>query len=373
MLIAARDIADTDNSMYLFSVNVPATPAPTSAALYTTLDGYPEMDFSTPFLLHAIDIDPPTDPIPEPVWMGRGFLANGALSLSNTCEPGFNCDSRSAETNWRWSDVNLHFTTPDGRFDTLTECSAADSFSVLNIPVTSAVGERADLVVHAQRTVQAGAHNWAGPINDVTPWVDRPNLSQGLRVWVPHAENADLPAGVWTLDAPFTLSAVADGATIAKVELKINLQTYEAETLDLNTAAYEGPSYTADASSSSYFVLTDATVGPTGGIWWGNSDATPLNVPIVDTATGEHTTLNVDAWKRSCSMGWSTWWNLNSAQSASTSCAQWVTMVLGDNSHLISGHNYRSPASAPVVIRAVGWHAGGELGRDAFIFDHTAP
>jgi hypothetical protein len=72
-------------------------------------------------------------------------------------------------------------------------------------------------------------------------------------------------------------------------------------------------------------------------------------------------------------MGWSTWWNLNSAQGASTSCAQWVTMVLGDNSHLISGHNYRSPASAPVVIRAVGWHAGGELGRDAFIFNHTAP
>jgi len=145
-------------------------------------------------------------------------------------------------------------------------------------------------------------------------------------------------------------------------------------TLELATSSYDGPSYTASVSSSSYFVLTDSSIGPTGGVWWGTSAATPLTIPIVDTETGALDVLNVDAWKRSCSLGWSTWWNLNSAQVADSTCDQWVYMELGDNTHLESGHSFRSLESSPVVIRAMQWHGGGgELGRDAFVFEYSAP
>jgi hypothetical protein len=108
-------------------------------------------------------------------------------------------------------------------------------------------------------------------------------------------------------------------------------------------------------------------------VWWGSSAATPLVIPVRDEATGANTHLNVNSWKRSCWLGWATWWNLNSAQAADGSCDQWVHMEVGDNEHLESGHRYLSPDARPVVFRAIAWHAGGEIARDAYLVEYTAP
>ena len=77
-------------------------------------------------------------------------------------------------------------------------------------------------------------------------------------------------------------------------------------------------------------------------MWWGTSDATPLRIPVINDETGEKDTLNVNAWKRSCWLGWDTWWNLNSGQVADATCAQWTYLELGDNDHLTPGNTYRS-------------------------------
>ena len=114
-------------------------------------------------------------------------------------------------------------------------------------------------------------------------------------------------------------------------------------------------------------------MGPTGGIWWGTSDPTPLTIGVRDEETGENTYLNVNAWKRSCSLGYDTWWNLNSAQIADESCDQWVYLSAGDNEHLTSGHSYRSSNARPVIFRAMGWHASIEIARDAYSFTFSAP
>ena len=210
-------------------------------------------------------------------------------------------------------------------------------------------------------------------INDVTPWLDRPNLEQRLRLWVPYEENTHLAEGSWTNAGDYSVSAYEGEELLGEIPVRIDVHVYDTEILDLADAPYEGPSALAETASSTYFVLTDDAVGPTTGTWWGTSDATPLRVPVIDDMTGENEILHVNAWKRSCSLGWGTWWNLNSGQIADATCAQWTYLELGENDHLISGRTYRSPLSEPVVIRAMAWHLGTELRRDAFTFEHTAP
>ena len=158
------------------------------------------------------------------------------------------------------------------------------------------------------------------------------------------------------------------------VPIDVSITVYEALHIDVGDAPYDGPSYTAEIDSSTYFVVADETVGPTSGIWWGDSEPTLLSIPVIDTDSMELNTLYVNAWKRTCALGWSTWWNLNSAQVADSSCDQWVHLDAATNSHLIPGHTYRSPYSQPVLISAMQWHGGGgELDRTAYHFEYTAP
>ena len=229
------------------------------------------------------------------------------------------------------------------------------------------------MIVHAQRVVGGDEAAWAGPINDVTPWLDRPNLEQRLRLWAPYEENLHLEDGIWNHAGDYRISAHEGEEVLAEIPVQIDIRVYDSEVLNLADAPYEGPSALAETASSTYFVLTDDSIGPTAGTWWGTSDATPLRVPVIDDETGEAEILHVNAWKRSCWLGWGTWWNLNSGQVADATCAQWTYLELGDNDHLVSGHTYRSPPSEPVVIRAMAWHLGTELRRNAFTFEHTAP
>ena len=304
--------------------------------------------------------------------MGRGHMANGAVYLTDLCEPGVNCDERREQTSWRRADVPIHFRGPDDAAET-TLCGEANQHSVLEVPVSNLEGEVDTLIVHAQRVVEGPGGTWAGPINDVTPWLERPNLEQRLRLWAPYEENTHLGEGTWTHAGDYRISALEAEVLLAEVPVKIDIRVYEPEVLNLADAPYEGPSALAETASSTYFILTDAFIGPTAGVWWGTSDATPLRIPVISDETGEEQTLNVNAWKRSCWLGWDTWWNLNSGQVADATCAQWTYMELGENDHLESGHTYRSPASEPVIIRAMAWHLGTEIRRDAFTFEHIAP
>jgi hypothetical protein len=374
MLIARPAIEDTDNGLYLFSVNVELDRNPTQASLYQTMDGYPDMDFSTPSLLHTIEFEDPIDAIPEPILLGRGFLANGALRVTEWCEPGLNCTSRDATTAWRWGDGSLHFTAPGGAADDTVVCGESDGYTSLTVPIVNEDGESDSLILHAQRTVQSGSHSWAGPINDTTAWIDTPNVKQGLRVWIPYEDNSDLATGTWTNDGDWTISAKSDGAAFAETPIQIALTVLGAETINM-ADPFEGPSVTREGSSS-FFSVADGTMGPTSGVWWGSSSVTPLTVPVRDGETDEMTTLQLDAWKRSCNLGWGTVWSFNSAQAADGACGQWPNMRMSaeGNEHLVSGHTYTSPPSWPLVVRGHAWHWGQAIVETtAYQVEYTAP
>lgn len=374
MLIARSAIEDTDTGLYLFSVNVELDRNPTQASLFQTMDGYPDMDFSTPYLIHTIDFEDPIDAIPEPILLGKGFVANGAIRVTDWCEPGLNCNTRDGSTAWRWSDGSLHFTAPGGDADDTVVCGEADDFTRLTVPIVNDDGGSDSLILHAQRTVQSGSHSWAGPINDTTPWIDTPNVKQGLRVWIPYEDNASLAVGTWTNDGAWAISAKSDGAAFAETPIQIALTVLESETINL-ADPFEGPSVTREGSSS-FFSVADSTMGPTSGVWWGSSSVTPLTVPVRDGETDEVTTLHLDAWKRSCNLGWGTVWSFNSAQSADGSCGQWPNMAvsLEGNEHLVSGHTYTSPPSWPLVVRGHAWHWSQSIVETtAYQVEYTAP
>jgi hypothetical protein len=368
-LIAQPDI--TDENLYLYSLNIEMDKDPVHIGLWLSPTGYPEVDIEGATLQYERTIDGTDDEIPEPLLIGRGMLPNDALQLNDWCETGFDCDARYDESSWRSGTDAIHFIEPERTMDDTTVCSEADTWTDFYIPVINGDDETDEMVVRAQRIVRSGPEERSGPTHDATPWFDSPNMEQAIRVWIPYEENVHLGAGTWTNHGTYTVNVVRGDAVMDTAEVKISLQIYAPESLDL-AAAFEGPSYTAGGSST-YFVVTDSTVGPTGGVWWGSSDATPLAIPVRDEATGANTHLNVNSWKRSCWLGWSTWWTLNSAQIADGACDQWVHMEVGDNEHLESGHRYLSPDARPVVFRAIAWHAGGEIARDAYLVEYTAP
>jgi len=368
-LIARPDV--TDENLYLFSLNLEMDKEPNHIGLWLSPTGYPDIDIEGATLQYEMDIDTPTEVVPEPVLVGRGHLPNDDITLSEWCETGFDCDVRHDENTWRLGTRPIHFAEAGSGLDDTTVCSDADSWTDLSISVANELGETDTMIVRTQRIVQSHTSARRGPINDATPWIDSPNMRQSLRAWIPYEENTHIGAGIWTNAEEDSISVIQDGVVIDHTNIQVNLRIYEAETIDL-AATFEGPSYTAE-SSSSYFVVTDAAIGPTGGIWWGDPEATPLNVPVRNVETGENTHLNVDAWKRSCWLGWSTWWNLNSAQAADETCEQWVHLAIGENEHLESGQTYASTPAKPVIFRAMGWHAGTEIARDAYAFTYTMP
>ena len=110
-------------------------------------------------------------------------------------------------------------------------------------------------------------------------------------VFAPHEDNADLGPGTWSLRDDYIFSARHEGEEQAVVPIDVSITVYEAVHLDVGDAPYDGPSYTAEIDSSTYFVVANETVGPTSGIWWGDSEPTLLSIPVIDTDSMELNTL----------------------------------------------------------------------------------
>ena len=97
---------------------------------------------------------------------------------------------------------------------------------------------------------------------------------------------------------------------------------------------------------------------------------------MIDQSNNERTHLVVQAKKRSCDMGWGEWWTLNSGQSADGNCehAIYLEVSMDDNTHLMTGHTYKTPNSEPVVFEARRWHdpnAEQIIERFYYLFTYT--
>jgi hypothetical protein len=353
-LVNKEAVSGTEIS--IFSVNLELDRQPLRASLHRSSTAHPELSFDDSTLLDTVEIGSPTEEFREAVKVGAGHVANGALSLSERCEPDYNCAERRQESRWRHAGENLHFSAPGNEVSDTVICSEDGALTELQLPIVDEDGNSATLVVHAQRVVTSSSAERATPINDVTPWIDSPDLSQALRVWIPYDENSSLSAGIWVNESPYSIDVLLGDEKIASTPIRIDLEVFDKQRIDL-TEPHESPSFTTE-NSSMYFVMRDASMGPTSRIWWGDSNPAVLTLPVIDTSRNQMDTLYVNAWKKSCDLGWGIWWTLNSGQLADSDCTQAVYLEVSaeDNAHLEIGIMYETPASVDIVFEGRRWH-----------------
>ncbi|MGB0592363.1 MAG: M66 family metalloprotease [Myxococcota bacterium] len=374
-LIAKGAIAADDTSLALYAVNLDMTRDPQTVTLHRSPTAYPDVDVAGAELVHTRQISPSADAAMPVLRSGYGQLANHEMRLNHRCDPGVNCEARTAISSFPVADAALSFVPSEGQGDTLL-CAEVDGVSTWSIPVISDDGETVTLTVHAQREVSAAPHQLRVPAHDATPWIAAPNLRQSLRVWLPYSANAGLAQGNYESAETFDIDVLRDGEVWKTLPIRVSLTVHEVETVDIP------PTYTSagvsipegDPSSSIYYLFEDPDIGPSTSKWWGDDTGNLVTVPVQDAETGVMTTLSLRAHKVACG----SWWEINTGQSADWGCSHAVNLALepGANDALISGHTYQSPGSHPVVIKGIRWHepnAGQVLKTLALSIRHTAP
>ncbi len=370
-LIAVGEVTST--SLRVYSLNLDLRREPRQVDLLFSPSGYPDIDLEALELRHSLVLDPPElEDLPPLVRAGRGHMANGALRLFLRCEPGLNCVDRRVESHWRQREQQIRFRDTAGETGARDVCTEVDGFTVLHLPVVDEAGTEAELVVHAQRVLHTPGQEVATALHDMTPWIDAPDLTQSLRVWIPWEENIDLGAGTWTNASAYLIEGVAGGEVVSQTPIEVDLTVYEHTAVDLSEDYYS-PGYSSEGSSF-YYVLTDASIGPTTRVWWGGTEPTPLSVPVLDDLTGEATRMAVNSWKIACGDRW----ELNSGQSADWLCDHSVVLAMDEtgNDHLEAGHLYQTAPSAPVLIEGRRWHAPDAMAlihSFAFEIEYTVP
>ena len=356
-----------DNSA-LFSVNLDLRKSPQTVKLFHSPTAYPNIDYTTATELYTRTLQLPTTFKPLVV-AGKGSLANGTITLRERCEANVNCAARTQQSMWREGSDEIYFTIAN---ESPTNCADEGSYSTLTVPVQNDAGESNTATLFAQRIVRTQATSWHTKINDATPWTAQPNREQGIRIWMPYEENQHLSQGQWKGSTNINKH---QGNSSTSLTIRIAAEVLSTDRIDVGTPFASEALLAPD--SSLYFVVTDPTVGPTSRVWWGTSDPTPLTIPMIDQTTGETKALYLNAWKKTCNLGWGTMWSLNSGQVADTDCTYQVYLELPTtgNEHFISGRNYLSPASQPIVFEGRYWHTpANELaGRFAYQIQYQAP
>ena len=351
-LIARKEI--TDNSLGIFSVNLPSDSRPVEVRLYLSPTGYPNIDVAGAVLKHTRTLSPPSEPLSPVVRIGRERVANGPLKLTISCVKGIDCEGRVETSTWRIGANPLTFTRP-GEASAPGRCKKRGAHTRLVVPAVKDGGIPASLVVHAQRVIQAGdGSEVAVPLNDSTRWVNSPDVVQGLRVWIPYEKNKSLPSGHYTANGDYKIEGWREGGLFSSTPIQVDFEVRDIIQANL-TNGYKTPTLPNEPSSSSYFIVEDPSMGPTGRKWWSGGDNN-LYAPVVDEQSGTLHTLRIFARKVACG----DWWDFNTGQDK-RNCEYHANLSVnaGDNPWLVSGRTYRSPPSSPLVIIAQRWHKPG--------------
>ena len=364
-LINKETVTNTDIS--LFSLNIDLRRVPQALSLYHSETSYPNLDYSlaTELYTRTLNIPSALEPI---VLSGKGSLANGTLVLTERCEAGVNCEQRMLQSFWRNGAEDIYFTT---NTEAPTLCAEQGSFTSLTVNIQDEAGNTDIATVNAQRVVRTQSDSWETILNDQTSWTSQANKEQGIKVWLPYEENQHLSEGIWRGETTITMWT---GAEASEISFRIETEVVSTELVDVSSSFESGA--LSVTGSSLYFILTDPTIGPTSRVWWGSSDPTLLTIPVVDQATGQVEILRLNAWKKTCNLGWGTMWSLNSGQ-VSDDCTYQVYLELPStgNEQLQSGHTYRSPASQPIIFEGRYWHqpANELAGRFAYRLEYSVP
>lgn len=355
--LIARPRVVQSAELFAYAVNLDAVNPPVQVRLYLADAPYPNLDPRQSTLLHTRDIGPPPLDLPPVLTAGRGQLANAALLLSRWCEPGINCENRSEERAWRGYPGAISFSQAQP-----VQCSVFNTQSTLRIPVIDGDGGNFEVVVHAQRIVEGQGLRRAVPLQDRTSWIEGPDVTQSVRLWMPLAENQALPPGHYRTGAPYELSVqlqTPDGQSTAldPVQVRVDFERRPAVPVDLGTE-YISPSFMA-TNSSMYFVTEDPAAGPNERVWWNDADPDPplLSVQVIEGSSGQSSILKIRAQHLSCGNSRR---DLHAGE-ASRDCEHAAVLYVDpvDNPQLTNPGTYQTPLSAPLVIEARRWHDPG--------------
>jgi hypothetical protein len=179
-----------------------------------------------------------------------------------------------------------------------------------------------------------------------------------VRLWLPWAPNADLPAdlpaGRYRQSGQPVLVRIEGGMTLGELPVLVDVDVLESVAGSLDAPFVSEALTTPD--SSMYFLAREESVGPVSRVWWDDGVAGPpqLRVPVVDTGTGELTFIVVDAWHEENGSRF----DLHAGRGAGNNPHRVrLELAAAGNEHLVVGHTYRTPASAPLVLEGRRWHA----------------
>jgi hypothetical protein len=355
-LIARRPIVD--DALALFSLNLDLRRSPQRVRLMRAPEGWPVLDPAAAAEVRSLDLELPAEAAFAPVVrVGGGFSGGERLTLRETCETGVNCDARARQAEFTLGPDPVTFALAAAPAPPESFCGEQGAHSVFRLTLRGDDGRESEATVFAQRVVQQGEHTFATDLADTTPWIDRPDVRQTLRVWLPHAENAELPAGALRGIEPLRFTVRQSARAVATVEVLVSLERFETEAVTL-PPTFTGPAATTP-DSSVYFLVRDPAIGPTQRVWWADESEAPvaLHVPVVDLDAGNAPDVLV-------------------VRAEQTACAETIDFHAGraagncehrpvlrvdrlDNAHLRRGHRYRTPASAPLIFDAHRWHDPG--------------
>jgi hypothetical protein len=186
---------------------------------------------------------------------------------------------------------------------------------------------------------------------------------------MPYAANADLPPGRYRTPAGVPVRGYIDGVGYGETAITIDLEVLESTSIDLSSPYVSEALSTPD--SSMYFVVRDATVGPTDRVWWEDDieGPTSLYLPVFDDA-GREAIAHLHGQQESCGERW----DMHAGRGATSDCTHAVVLSLAPDGHvgMQSDVTYRSDPSMPLVIEGRRWHdPGGTALIGTFAFEVT--
>jgi hypothetical protein len=374
-LIARAQVRD--NQMFEYSLNVDARRNPFRIHLHLSRAAYPDIARDQSEVLHTAEFGAPErhDPV---LRVGRGFLANDGLRLSNWCERGLNCARRMGISTWRPAGSQLFFTGSGADLAAATGCGALGEISEWTVPVVDQDGAEHRVVIHGQRVISTPGETLGTAVTDATPWLGVANNQQSLRAWIPYGANADLPPGRYrTVEPAPGLEAHlrrVDGRleSLGSVPVRVDLEVLDAIFVDLNREYRSPPLLTEE--SSFYFLVRDPRMGPTQRVWWNDNEAGPtrLTAPMVDQVTDEVATVVIRAQRETCN---GELLDLNVGR-VDRNCEHRVILWVepDNNPDLVEGRTYRSSPTDLLVLDGRRWHepnAEALVGTFAFELQYT--
>ena len=365
-LIASPDLRGA-KELRLYSFNVAISRKPSTVSLYRfNTDKYPNLSrTSEKTLLDIRTIALPVDPtakLPQVTKTGRGWLGHsGDIRISKFCFSDVDCSKKKSEISWRGAEgYNISFSAA------VPSSVHATGSSLILAAISVQNGTSHQITVRAARYI--GESAWL-PLLSAPPSGLRlpPDASHGVAFWLPYDANANLPPGRYTALAPVA-SGNSAGSPFVKIRIDLRLSMpVITDTANLLTAPFTSKTFTTNASSI-YFVAEDSTIGPTEGVWWGESRET-LRVPLFASNCGNVEVIAKVMAQNKCGTDY---YQMNAGRYKSGCPGQSLYLALDNaaanpwiNISTYQGCRFETHATAPVTINALRWHepnAGKLLG-----------